>query len=996
MRRILATVLLAGATLAGPVNPQVLPSDPGVVPRPLLPGIDAAAAVRGVDAPAMWRTLLLTRTPRREPDEAVSEPAVRPFFRAAGRAPVPVDLRHVSKPAGKQARPALPALSTTHSSGPATGMAWGPEIVFVDNPGSQGCTSPRIPECMQARGASPQAVAFARHWGQGWATDFRDLGAVDLVDVFSPLRLNANESRVLVLPDGRIHELPFPPALAGGGDASSIDRVSRRVLAAMGDVFVHPFFVTGHRSLPDGRQRFVYTAVLTDGSRAGAALAMATVSVDAGPRGLDLPARLLTVEPLAFDGPDNGPGTSHTDLMTRPARLQSALNQRGYPAGPVDGILGQLSRGAWADFQRDHGLPATGQIDVATARALADSDALAPAPCAGAAPGPGGSALLPFAPGTFATDPRLCGGTLDQVAFESDVQIGEVIRFTADEVSRGASVCRIDRSRFRNHLLSLDASCIEEGMGPFRRELGFHSVGRHSFVESFSDEEHLIFLRCDWPIEETTILGLRPGVYQPAPALCGDEAQAGSRRVLSRNDVVFGHHTGCTVDSRLETPQGIRYRAVCRDTVLAYDAEWVWQADGTESFVEHGLSLPDTPAQPQRFSRCPDDGPEVSAPLVPPIGETVDLFNLPSAILDSGCAEDGCTLDLVAGRYQVRPLAGAPPDTSAILRQCEVFFEQNVPVCFPATPDATALAGRDLFGIEQIDCGQAPCPVALFAEDPEYSNDPTSSSGSYSGPGGLFLDLRPGTVLTAAPAALTSEDRAFADAVLAAYGGDRTRMETVADHAEHALLSWAAYGSDTAIQAAAARGWQAAANVADPAATLFAHPDGRRVLAFRGNGIDADWTAGQTGVALPTPLTTAQVQGAITLARQSVAQHPDILFTGHALGGRLAQLARLTTQRPAVVFNAAPLFAVDGADRLVTRAVQRLLEADRQAPPLVRFRGRPDLPRTQVLWDWIEVPDIGAQTPGPLPEPGGAVDARLLADAMMRLRSARDQGWLDR
>jgi hypothetical protein len=43
--------------------------------------------------------------------------------------------------------------------------------------------------------------------------------------------------------------------------------------------------------------------------------------------------------------------------------VQSALDQNGYNAGPVDGVMGPGTRSAIAAFQADHGLAATGQIN---------------------------------------------------------------------------------------------------------------------------------------------------------------------------------------------------------------------------------------------------------------------------------------------------------------------------------------------------------------------------------------------------------------------------------------------------------------------------------------------------------------------------------------------------------------------------------------------------------------------------------------------------------
>jgi hypothetical protein len=45
------------------------------------------------------------------------------------------------------------------------------------------------------------------------------------------------------------------------------------------------------------------------------------------------------------------------------AQVQSALDRRGYDAGPVDGIAGAQTRDAIATYQADNGLAATGNIN---------------------------------------------------------------------------------------------------------------------------------------------------------------------------------------------------------------------------------------------------------------------------------------------------------------------------------------------------------------------------------------------------------------------------------------------------------------------------------------------------------------------------------------------------------------------------------------------------------------------------------------------------------
>ena len=70
----------------------------------------------------------------------------------------------------------------------------------------------------------------------------------------------------------------------------------------------------------------------------------------------------------AWDGPIYGYNRMPPDQVT--ANVQSALQQQGYYRGEVDGLIGPLTRGAIADYQRDHGLYTTSTIDQPTLQSL--------------------------------------------------------------------------------------------------------------------------------------------------------------------------------------------------------------------------------------------------------------------------------------------------------------------------------------------------------------------------------------------------------------------------------------------------------------------------------------------------------------------------------------------------------------------------------------------------------------------------------------------------
>jgi hypothetical protein len=70
----------------------------------------------------------------------------------------------------------------------------------------------------------------------------------------------------------------------------------------------------------------------------------------------------------AWDGPIYGYNRLPPDQVI--ANVQAALQQQGYYRGEVDGLIGPLTRGAIADYQRDHGLYTTSTIDQPTLQSL--------------------------------------------------------------------------------------------------------------------------------------------------------------------------------------------------------------------------------------------------------------------------------------------------------------------------------------------------------------------------------------------------------------------------------------------------------------------------------------------------------------------------------------------------------------------------------------------------------------------------------------------------
>jgi hypothetical protein len=243
---------------------------------------------------------------------------------------------------------------------------------------------------------------------------------------------------------------------------------------------------------------------------------------------------------------------------------------------------------------------------------------------------------------------------------------------------------------------------------------------------------------------------------------------------------------------------------------------------------------------------------------------------------------------------------------------------------------------------------------------------------------------------------------AFARDIVDGYSRNQEVIGRVANNAEHAVLALAAYGSLDPIGVEKARelGWSSKSYinknliVGDTVATLFTAPGKTAVLAFRGTSggplkSPGDWQTNTAGVVIPLPLFNAQIEGARDIAREVVKEHPDVVFVGHSLGGRLAQAARLTTGNAAVGFNSAFLG--------LTEKVEELIKPKDRLEPLLLFRS-PDDPLTHLASDSttvvknIENTDLSLA--GNLFSAGYTHSMGVMATAMMNVKIAVDQGWI--
>jgi len=66
--------------------------------------------------------------------------------------------------------------------------------------------------------------------------------------------------------------------------------------------------------------------------------------------------------------------------------VQKSLNDKGYKVGKLDGVWGPKTAEALRNFQGDHGLQATGQIDAQTIAALGITQPASPTTTGAASP----------------------------------------------------------------------------------------------------------------------------------------------------------------------------------------------------------------------------------------------------------------------------------------------------------------------------------------------------------------------------------------------------------------------------------------------------------------------------------------------------------------------------------------------------------------------------------------------------------------------------------
>lgn len=238
--------------------------------------------------------------------------------------------------------------------------------------------------------------------------------------------------------------------------------------------------------------------------------------------------------------------------------------------------------------------------------------------------------------------------------------------------------------------------------------------------------------------------------------------------------------------------------------------------------------------------------------------------------------------------------------------------------------------------------------------------------------------------------------------LLSAYNYQIDTLKAISDDAEFATLAWATYNNQEALKLAGGLGWTPFKTfgattdglTGDVAATLFLSERGQAVLAFRGSISVGDWVTNVAGSLVDTDSNLySQINGSNEIVDEVIKTHPEVIFVGHSLGGRLATLASLRTGNRAVVFDRAPSARTDKSQSTLSPEEFIRLEAMELSlagsSELVTAYRAPDDPLTAVFATSQGDRVIQNMLPG------DGHDIGLLAKAMQEVRDALDKGWLN-
>jgi hypothetical protein len=236
-------------------------------------------------------------------------------------------------------------------------------------------------ECLRRPDVPAEAVEFASVLQAssalevpGILLEVTELGPVDLASALLP-DLSTEDPHAVLL--GGVREAVLAVVLAFS-DAPSDTPGTRRILSEHPDAAeTSRVTVIAHRILPGGAQRFVLADRVTTGCTGCEEVGLALTYLDF------LRGALVSVERLGWfpripPEDEIAAGLEAADI----AMVQARLNALGYEAGPLDGVAGRQTLGAFYAFKRDHCLPEDPRIRPIIPLLASTGPALAPAPCA--------------------------------------------------------------------------------------------------------------------------------------------------------------------------------------------------------------------------------------------------------------------------------------------------------------------------------------------------------------------------------------------------------------------------------------------------------------------------------------------------------------------------------------------------------------------------------------------------------------------------------------
>ncbi len=232
--------------------------------------------------------------------------------------------------------------------------------------------------CLEAFGAPTQALRAAYALEKTgligtYVSSFIEYGKVDLVSVGFPYNTGGTVEYALVNGNPSAISLRSGEVLQAKISDSRYDRFRRENSKAT--IRLTPR-LEGHRLMSGGGQRFVFAFPVTTGCLTCKASGQILMAYE-----FDADGRFNGLRPLAYSETDGQLDRQVRrtfpveDLTGDPALVQRRLNGLGYEAGPIDGVFGRKTRSAIAEFQSDHSVAPSGEIDALTLDLLASDGA---------------------------------------------------------------------------------------------------------------------------------------------------------------------------------------------------------------------------------------------------------------------------------------------------------------------------------------------------------------------------------------------------------------------------------------------------------------------------------------------------------------------------------------------------------------------------------------------------------------------------------------------